>query len=957
MCASKKHTKTQSPKAVAGAGQSSENCIIVRGARMHNLKNIDIDIPRNKLVVITGVSGSGKSSLAFDTIYAEGQRRYVESLSAYARQFLELMEKPDVDSIEGLSPAISIEQRSSSRNPRSTVGTVTEIYDYLRVLFARIGQPHCKKCGRPISAQTITQMVQQVMRLPEGKKIAIFAPVVTQKKGEYEALFSKLLRQGFVRARVDGVIHELSSPPSLEKNKKHNIELFIDRLTIKAGIQKRLVDSISIAIKEGAGVAIVYPDDSEQILLSEKHACPFCEISFPQLTPQLFSFNNPKGACPACEGLGVRQYFSPDLVIPNKALSLREGAVAPWNSKTSNHYINIYLSLAKHYKFDIYTPFSELPQNIQKLILYGSGNDQINFSFESSRASHRYSAPFPGVIPDLEKRWKETSSEDVRTWFEKFMTKRPCPTCKGTRLKEESLSVKINEKNIAQICEFSISEAHRFMNDLKLSAMQRTIAKRLVQEIQSRLKFLTDVGLDYLTISRSSATLAGGEDQRIRLANQIGSALTGVLYVLDEPSIGLHQRDNHRLIETLIKLRDMGNTVLVVEHDRDTMLAADHIIDLGPGAGIHGGKVIAQGKPHKIIGSKNSLTGAYLSGLKSIEIPSKRRKAINWLTLKGAREHNLKNIDVEIPLGCFTCITGVSGSGKSTLITEILLPALKQRLLHSKEPAGEFTDLINWQMIDKVIDIDQSPIGRTPRSNPATYTGIFTPIRDLFTLLPESKARGYKPGRFSFNVKGGRCEACEGDGTIRIEMQLMPDVYVKCDQCQGKRFNQETLEIKYKGKNISEILDLTVSQASIFFENIPAIKTKLERLKDVGLGYIELGQAATTLSGGEAQRIKLSKELAKFSTGQTLYILDEPTTGLHFDDIQKLLDVLDMLISKGNSVIIIEHNLDVIKHADYCIDLGPEGGEMGGNIVAVGTPEEISQNKNSFTGNYLKGEI
>jgi len=968
--------------------------IIIKGARTHNLKNIDVTIPRNKFVVVTGLSGSGKSSLAFDTIYAEGQRRYIESLSAYARQFLEQMEKPDCDSIEGLSPAISIEQRTTSRNPRSTVGTSTEIWDYMRLLFARAGRPHCYKCGRPIAAQTISQMVDQILDLPEGQRITILSPIVRGRKGEYSKELAKLAKEGFIRAVVDGEMKELGESIELDKKKKHDIDLVVDRLTVKPEIKTRLADSLETALRYGEGlvkvelnrdvIARIPSERSESrgtkqsheippppplqkggrggfglamtntLLLSEKHACIYCQISYPEIIPQIFSFNSPKGACRDCDGLGTRQYFDPDLIIPNKNLSLREGAIVPWRTKTSTHYIHTCEALAKHYGFDIYTPFKDLAKNIQQAILSGSGNEKIRFFYEEGERRHFYQTKFDGVIPQLERRWRETTSSYIREDIERFMNFRACPTCKGARLRNESLHILIGGKNIADVAALPIREIHKFFDSLDLTKKEQVIASRILKEIRERVGFLTDVGLDYLTLDRSSMTLAGGEDQRIRLATQIGSALTGVLYVLDEPSIGLHQRDNDRLLSTLIKLRDLGNTVLVVEHDRQTILSSDHIIDLGPGAGVQGGHIIATGSPRAIMKNEKSLTGQYLCGKKSIETPKKRRTATAKLIIKGAREHNLKNIDAEIPLGIMTCITGVSGSGKSTLINETLYRGLMQRIYRSKETAGAMDDLVNWDKLDKVINIDQSPIGRTPRSNPATYTGVFSFIRDLYTQLPQSKARGYKPGRFSFNVKGGRCESCEGDGIIRIEMHFLPDVYVECEVCRGKRFNRETLEMEYKGASIADVLKMTIIQAHKFFENIPPIRHKLETLLDVGLGYLELGQSATTLSGGEAQRIKLSRELSRRETGQTLYILDEPTTGLHFDDVQKLLDVLNSLVDRGNTVIVIEHNLDVIKSADYCIDLGPEGGDAGGEIVAMGTPEDLTQNPKSYTGRYLK---
>ena len=960
----------------------SNDGIKVRGARMHNLKNIDIDIPRNELVVVTGLSGSGKSSLAFDTVYAEGQRRYIESLSAYARQFLGQMDKPDVDSIEGLSPAISIEQRTASRNPRSTVGTSTEIYDYLRLLFARIGTPHCHKCGREIAGQTVSQMVDRILELKERTRIIIYAPIASGRKGEFAKELKKLLRQGFVRARIDGEVYELSDPPKLEKRKKHDIDLMIDRIVVKKGSAQRLADSLETALAQGDGIvkiSILGPAGKKashgsrvtghenEILLSEKHACVYCNVSLPEITPQLFSFNSPKGACPDCDGLGIRRYFDPDLIIPNHHLSLREGAIVPWHKKGSMAYIELVGSLAKHYTSDIYTPFEKLPEKLRKTILYGSGDEEIGFAHDVGEGRRRkYKATFEGIIPHFEKRWKETASDSVRADIERFMNMRPCPTCDGARLRPEALNVTVGTRNISYVCALSIEDFLEFMDGLKLTKKQETIGGRVIKEIKERLSFLVEVGLSYLSLDRSSATLAGGEDQRIRLATQIGSALTGVLYVLDEPSIGLHQRDNHRLINTLKRLRDLKNTVLVVEHDHDMIMSADHIIDLGPGAGEKGGHVVSTGTPEEIMKDPSSLTGLFLSGKRSIEVPERRRAPKgDWLEVAGACEHNLKDIDVAFPMECITAVTGVSGSGKSTLINETLLAGLNQRIGRSREMAGKMRDIRGWERISKVINIDQTPIGRTPRSNPATYTGIFTLIRDLFAQLPESRTRGYKPGRFSFNVKGGRCEACEGDGIIRIEMHFLPDVYVECEVCGGKRFNRETLEVGYKGKSISDVLSMTVTEAHRFFENIPAIRHKLETLVDVGLDYVELGQSATTLSGGEAQRIKLSRELARRPRtlaldgmpGSTLYILDEPTTGLHFDDVHKLLGVLDRLVSAGNTVIVIEHNLDVIKFADYCIDLGPEGGSAGGEVVATGTPEEIARNPASHTGHYLKAVL
>lgn len=935
--------------------------IHVKGAKTHNLKNIDVKIPREKLVVITGLSGSGKSTLAFDTIYAEGQRRYVESLSAYARQFLEQMAKPDVESIEGLSPAISIEQRHSSRNPRSTVGTVTEIYDYLRLLFARVGRPHCYNCGKPIAAQTVSQMVDQIMEYPEGSKIHILAPVIRGRKGTYQKELQQFQKEGFVRVKIDGTVYELADLAQihLDKKKKHDVDLFIDRLVVKKDVQKRLADSLEIALRHGEGVVKIEqaPSLSQPIqMLSAKSACIDCGISYPDINPQLFSFNNPQGACPECSGIGHKMYFDPDLIVPNANLSLRDGAIHCWSPRAQTYYMEILETLAKHYHFDIYAPFKNLPEKIRTILLNGSGEEKIKFRYEGRGGlRHTMEGPFEGVIPQLNRRWKETESEWVREDMGRFMNMRHCPACEGARLKKEGLFIKIAEKNISELTALSILDALDFFENLKLGAREKKIAERILKEIRDRLHFLNDVGLAYLALDRTSGTLSGGEDQRIRLATQIGSALTGVLYVLDEPSIGLHQRDNDRLLATLKKLRDLGNTVLVVEHDRDTILASDYVVDLGPGAGLHGGCVVATGTPKEILKNPKSLTGLYLSGKREIPLPKKRRQSNGeTLVIKGAREHNLKDINVNIPLHLLTCVTGVSGSGKSTLINDILYRGLMQRLFHSREPAGKMDDILGTDFIDKVINIDQSPIGRTPRSNPATYTGIFTHVRDLFTELPESKARGYKPGRFSFNVKGGRCEACEGDGILKIEMHFLPDVYVECEVCQGKRFNRETLEVTFKGSSISDILNMTVEKACEFFRNIPPLREKLQTLIDVGMGYIELGQSATTLSGGEAQRIKLSRELSRRATGRTLYILDEPTTGLHFADVQKLIDVLNRLVDQGNSVVVIEHNLDVIKYADYCVDLGPEGGDNGGYVVAEGTPEEIVKEKLSYTGRYLR---
>ena len=931
--------------------------ITVKGAKAHNLKEINVEIPREKLVVITGLSGSGKSTLAFDTIYAEGQRRYVESLSTYARQFLQLMNKPEVESIEGLSPAISIEQRSSSHNPRSTVGTTTEIYDYLRLLFARIGTPFCYKCGKPIAAQSISQMVDSILAGKSGEKFHVLAPVVRGRKGTYQKELAQLAKEGFLRVKIDGVMMELGTSIALDKNKKHDIDLLVDRLVLKKDLGQRLVDSLETAIRVGEGtVKIEWVDQKKINMLSQKQACVDCGISYPELNPQLFSFNNPRSACEECAGLGTKMYFDPELVVPNPNLSLRDGAVACWSGKSLGYYLGILENLAKHYKFDIYTRFNKLGQNIQQILLHGSKEEKIQFVYEGKSGNqHTFIAPFEGIIPQLSRRYKETESDWVREDLEKFMNVRPCPGCKGARLQKESLFVRVGGKNVAEVTGLSIDHAQQFFQNLKLSKKEKTIAERILKEIHDRLRFLVEVGLGYLTLNRITGTLSGGEEQRIRLATQIGSALTGVLYVLDEPSIGLHQRDNNRLLATLKRLRDLGNTVLVVEHDKDTILAADHVIDLGPGAGVHGGEIVAEGSPAAILKNPKSLTGLYLVGKKKIHIPKKRKPAENrWLVLQGASQHNLKNIDVSIPLGLFTCVTGVSGSGKSTLVNETLYRHLMQHLYNSKDPAGKVSSIEGLKYVDKVISIDQSPIGRTPRSNPATYTGVFTHIRSLFAELPESKARGYSPGRFSFNVPGGRCEACQGDGIIKIEMHFLPDVYVECEQCRGFRFNRETLEVQYKGASISDVLSMTVEKGAQFFEHIPLIRHKLDTLLEVGMGYVELGQSATTLSGGEAQRIKLSRELSKTATGRTVYILDEPTTGLHFDDISKLLKVLRQLTDHGNTVVVIEHNLDVIKCADYCIDLGPEGGDAGGKVVACGTPEELTRVKESYTGQYLK---
>ncbi len=938
-----------------GRSFMEEKKLIIRGAREHNLKNINVEIPRDRLVIITGLSGSGKSSLAFDTIYAEGQRRYVESLSAYARQFLEQMDKPDVDSIEGLSPAISIEQKTTSKNPRSTVGTVTEIYDYLRVLFARAGRPYCYKCGKEITAQTVQQMVDSMMALAEGTKLQMLAPIIRGRKGEYKKELAQIRKDGFVRVRIDGKIYDLSEAENvkLDKNKKHTIEVIVDRIIIKAGIETRLADSIETALKMADGIVIASTDKGDT-LYSEKLACIDCGVSYPEVAPRTFSFNSPYGACTECSGIGSLIEVDEDLVAPNKNLSLREGAIKPWERRSSVYYYQMLESLAKHYGFDLRAPFKNLSSQHQKVILYGSGDEVIKFSYDNDGKREYYYRSFEGVVENLKRRYKETDSNYIREEIAEYMSMHPCPSCKGARLKPETLAIKINEKSIIDATRLSIKEALSFFSNLKLTEKESIIAHRILKEIRERLGFMVNVGLDYLTLDRAAATLSGGEGQRIRLATQIGSSLVGVLYILDEPSIGLHQRDNVRLLNTLRRLRDLGNTVLVVEHDEETIRSADHVIDMGPGAGIAGGEIIAEGTPEEIMENENSLTGKYLSGKFVIPTPAQRRAPKGYITIVNARENNLKNIDVKIPLGIFTCITGVSGSGKSTLILEILYKNLAQRLYNSRERAGLCKEIKGLSAIDKVINIDQSPIGRTPRSNPATYSGLFTFIRDLFSQLPESRMRGYKPGRYSFNVKGGRCEACQGDGLIKIEMHFLPDVYVTCEVCKGKRYNRETLDIRYKGKNISDILYMPVSQAMEFFENIPHVKTKLETLNDVGLGYIKLGQSATTLSGGEAQRVKLSKELSKRATGRTLYILDEPTTGLHFADIQRLLDVLKRLVEMGNTVVVIEHNMDVIKTADHIIDLGPEGGDAGGELIAEGTPEEIIRLEHSYTGQYLR---
>ncbi|MFZ1683764.1 MAG: excinuclease ABC subunit UvrA [Candidatus Zixiibacteriota bacterium] len=939
--------------------QRSKEFIYIKGAREHNLKNIDVRIPRDTLTVITGLSGSGKSSLAFDTIYAEGQRRYVESLSAYARQFLGLMEKPDVDFIEGLSPAISIEQKGTAKNPRSTVGTVTEIYDYLRLLFARVGIPHCVKCGQPISQQTVEQIVDSVLSFEEGTRLIVMAPLVRGKKGEHKDIIDEARREGFVRLRIDGEVVETDDETALDKNKKHNIEAVVDRLVVKQTSKRRLADSVETALKMAQGTVVINIKNQD-LLYSQQFACLNCNISYEEPTPRLFSFNSPFGACKTCDGLGQKMEIDPKLVIPNPTFSVNQGAIHPWGgADMSNWYRYMLKGVAAHYNFKFATPFNQLSEKVQNIILHGSGKDEISFEYEhlsgKGRGGGTYRATFEGVIPHLERRYRQTQSSDVRNWIENYMAVSPCPTCKGARLRPEARAVILDRETIDSVADMSVKQAKKFFTDINLSKRQQTIARQILKEVRERLGFLSNVGLDYLTLSRAAATLSGGEAQRIRLATQIGSRLVGVLYILDEPSIGLHQKDNDKLLSTLVELRDIGNTVLVVEHDRDTIEHADFVIDLGPGAGVHGGEIVAIGTPDEIKKNKKSVTGMYLSGTREIETPRKRRDGNgDKITLTGAKGNNLKDVEVEFQLGQFICVTGVSGSGKSSLINETLFRILAKHFYQARTAPLEYKAIEGIDNIDKVIDIDQSPIGRTPRSNPATYTGLFTFIRDLFASLPESKARGYQAGRFSFNVRGGRCEACEGDGIIKIEMHFLPDVYIPCEVCKGKRYNRETLEVAYKGKSISDILDLTVDEAVTFFEHIPRIKKKLLTLKEVGLGYIHLGQQATQLSGGEAQRVKLATELSKFATGKTLYILDEPTTGLHFEDIRMLLNVLNELVNRGNTVLVIEHNLDVIKTADWIIDIGPDGGDEGGRIIATGTPEEIAKVKSSYTGEYLK---
>ncbi|MBF0368083.1 MAG: excinuclease ABC subunit UvrA [Magnetococcales bacterium] len=933
--------------------------IIIRGAREHNLKNINLELPTDALTVITGVSGSGKSSLAFDTLSAEGQRRYVESLSAYARQFLSMRSKPDVDAIEGLSPSISIEQKSTSKNPRSTVGTVTEIHDYLRLLFARIGKPFCHGCGDPIESQTISQMVDALLDLPEKTRMLLTAPIVMGRKGEYRKEFAQLQKQGFTRVLVDGETHEINEVPALNRKIKHTIAVVVDRLVVKPGIEARLADSLETALglTEGIVNVLIPGAEAREILFSERHACIRCNISYPEIEPRLFSFNNPFGACTRCGGLGSEEYFDPELVVPNPDLTLRGGAVAPWAKPTAHQSREILYTVAEHFGIDIRTPWTDLPEGDREVLLNGGGEEKIRFKYRGFRRRRRtVHQQWEGILDLLEKRYVETESDEVREELRQYRSGSPCPTCQGQRLRKEALHIRVGQKNIAEFSALHLDHAQTFLHDLKLTPRETEIARRILKEVQDRLGFLISVGLDYLTLNRSAATLSGGEGQRIRLANQIGSGLTGVLYILDEPSIGLHQRDNRRLLDTLFKLRDLGNTVVVVEHDEEAIRCADYLVDMGPRAGEHGGEVVASGKPEVITQSANSLTGQYLSGKLTIAIPEKRREPDlkRIISLSGVATHNLRKVDATLPLGLFNCITGVSGSGKSSLILDTLYPALAQRLHSARVASGVFDRIQGLSQLDKVIHIDQSPIGRTPRSNPATYTGLFTPIRELFAAVPEARARGYKPGRFSFNVKGGRCEACAGEGLSKIEMLFLPDIFVTCDLCDGSRYNRETLEILFKGLSISQALNLTVEEALELFTAFPAVRNKLSTLMDVGLGYIRLGQAATTLSGGEAQRVKIARELSKRATGRTLYILDEPTTGLHFDDIRKLLEVLQRLVESGNTIVVIEHNLDVIKCADWIIDLGPEGGEKGGCVVAEGSPEIVANKKGSWTGSYLK---
>ena len=937
-----------------------KNCIRIRGANEHNLKNLNLDIPRDKFVVLTGLSGSGKSSLAFDTIYAEGQRRYMESLSSYARQFLGQMEKPNVESIEGLSPAISIDQKSTNRNPRSTVGTVTEIYDYFRLLYARIGIPHCPKCGKEIKKQSVDQMVDQIMALPERTRIQLLAPVVKGRKGEHVKVLEQARKSGYVRVKIDGNLYELSEDIKLEKNIKHLIEIVVDRLVVKPGIERRLADSIETVLNLSEGLLVVETvgEDSEIMTFSSSYACPDCGISMEEIEPRSFSFNNPFGACPDCFGLGYKMEFDEDLMIPDKSLSIAEGAITVmgWQSCTdpSSFTYAILKALSEEYQFDLTTPYDQLPQEIQHMLIHGTDGRSVKVHYKGQRGQGVYDVAFEGLIKNVERRYRETGSDIMKQEYETFMRITPCKTCGGQRLKKTSLAVTVADKNIAEITAMSVRKLYDFLQDLKLTRQQELIGAQILKEIRARIGFLVDVGLDYLTLARATGTLSGGEAQRIRLATQIGSGLVGVAYILDEPSIGLHQRDNDKLLATLKRLRDLGNTLIVVEHDEDTMFAADYIVDIGPGAGEHGGQLVAAGTAEEIMACPESITGAYLSGRRKIPVPETRRTPTGWLTIKGAAENNLKNIEVRFPLGVMTCVTGVSGSGKSSLVNEILYKTLARKLNRARTIPGKYKAIEGAEQLDKVIAIDQSPIGRTPRSNPATYTGVFDQIRDLFAATPDAKSRGYKKGRFSFNVKGGRCEACSGDGIIKIEMHFLPDVYVPCEVCQGKRYNRETLEVKYKGKSIYDVLDMTVEEALEFFDSVPSIRRKIETLNDVGLSYIKLGQPSTTLSGGEAQRIKLATELSRRSTGKTIYILDEPTTGLHFADVHKLTEILQRLAEGGNTVVVIEHNLDVIKTADYIIDMGPEGGDRGGTVIAKGTPEEVSEQEISYTGQYLR---
>ncbi len=953
---------TMAPRKTSKAPQAKQIRII--GAREHNLKNVSLDLPRDKLIVVTGLSGSGKSSLAFDTIYAEGQRRYVESLSAYARQFLEMMQKPDVDQIDGLSPAISIEQKTTSRNPRSTVGTVTEIYDYLRLLYARVGIPYSPATGLPIESQTVSEMVDKVMALPEGTRLYLLAPIVRGRKGEYRRDFAELQKRGFQRVKVDGAYYEIADVPALDKKLKHDIDVVVDRLVIKPDLGNRAADSMEVALGLTDGIAVAEmadkktdDEDPARLIFSARFACPVSGFTIEEIEPRLFSFNNPFGACPSCDGLGTQFFIDPIAVVPDGGLTLYKGAIAPWSKTSSPYYTQTLEAIARHYKFKMSDVWNDLSKEAKQVILYGTGEEVITFEYDDGLRSYKTKKPFEGVIPNLERRYKETDSNWAREEIEKFQSVTDCDACGGYRLKPEALAVKIADLHVGEVSQMSIRAAEDWFNKLekKLNSKQKQIAVRILKEIRERLKFLNDVGLEYLTLSRNSGTLSGGESQRIRLASQIGSGLTGVLYVLDEPSIGLHQRDNSRLLDTLTRLRDLGNTVVVVEHDEEAIMTADHVVDIGPGAGIHGGEVIAEGTPKKIVATKKSLTGQYLSGALEVPVPKQRREtnACKCITVKGARGNNLKNVSAEIPLGTFTCVTGVSGGGKSTLLIDTLYKSLARKLNNARATPAEHDTIDGLHLLDKVIDIDQSPIGRTPRSNPATYTGAFTPIREWFAGLPEAKARGYKPGRFSFNVKGGRCETCQGDGVIKIEMHFLPDVYVECDSCNGKRYNRETLEVRFKDKSIADVLDMTVDEAADFFKAVPMVRDKMVTLQRVGLGYIKVGQQATTLSGGEAQRVKLAKELSKRATGRTLYILDEPTTGLHFHDVAKLLEVLHELVDSGNTVAVIEHNLEVIKTADWIIDIGPEGGDGGGEIVGTGTPEDVAKIKKSYTGQYL----